>query len=87
MKTISIRELHERTGAWVREAARRGEIAVSDRGVTVARLVPQVREPEVPYFARPKRSPSFRALQASGRLKRGTDSTQLVSSDRDRSIE
>jgi antitoxin (DNA-binding transcriptional repressor) of toxin-antitoxin stability system len=87
MKTISIRELHEKTGAWVRAAVRRGEIAVSDRGVTVARLVPHVREPDVPYFAHPKRSPAFRALQASGKLAKGTDSTRLVSQDRDRSAE
>ena len=32
MKTISIRELHLKTGRWVRHAASRGPIVVTDRG-------------------------------------------------------
>ena len=85
MKTISIRELHAKTGAWVRQAVRYGEIAVSDHGVPVARLLPQVREPETPYFAIRKMSASFRKLQKSGKLKRGADSTGAISKDRDQS--
>ena len=87
MKTISIRDLHERTGAWVRQAARYGEIVVSDRGVAVARLLPQVREPETPYFARRKFSPAYRRLLNRGKLNRGTDSTTIISEDRDRRVE
>ena len=83
MKTISIRQLHEKTGEWVRDAARQGELTVTDRGRAVARIVPHVAEPEVPYFARRKLSPSFTTLAASGRLRGGTDSTQIVSDDRD----
>jgi hypothetical protein len=32
MKTISIRELHERTGAWLRKAAELGAITVTETG-------------------------------------------------------
>jgi len=86
MKTISIRELHEKTGAWVRQSAHYGEIEITDHGRTVARIVPQVREPEAPYFARRKFTPSFKKLMESGKLQGGTDSTTMISEDRDRPI-
>lgn len=38
MKTISIRELHLATGKWVRHAATREPIVVSERGRPVATL-------------------------------------------------
>ena len=87
MKTISIRELHERTGEYVRRAAKDGEIYVTDRGKTVAKIVPQQHSPEVPYFAERKLTPAFRKLVKSGKLRGGSDSTRIVSDDRDRSIE
>ena len=40
MKTISIRELHLKTGRWVRHAASHGPIVVTDRGRHVASLQP-----------------------------------------------
>jgi antitoxin (DNA-binding transcriptional repressor) of toxin-antitoxin stability system len=40
MKTISIRELHLKTGRWVRHAAVRGPVIVTDRGRRVASLQP-----------------------------------------------
>jgi prevent-host-death family protein len=40
MKTISIRELHLKTGRWVRHAASRGPIVVTDRGRRIAALQP-----------------------------------------------
>jgi prevent-host-death family protein len=40
MKTISIRELHLKTGQWVRHVASRGPIVVTDRGRRVAALQP-----------------------------------------------
>jgi antitoxin (DNA-binding transcriptional repressor) of toxin-antitoxin stability system len=40
MQEISIRELHRRTEKWVRETRRHGTIVVSDRNVTVAKLMP-----------------------------------------------
>jgi prevent-host-death family protein len=83
MKTISIRELHTRTGELVREAARHGEIRVTDRGRVVAKIVPQAESAEVPYFARRNPSAAFRRLDESGKTGRGTDSTIAISEDRE----
>ena len=57
MKEISIRELHRRTGAWVRSARKYGSILVRDRHRPVARITPATEEPEVNRFAawKPKR--------------------------------
>ena len=38
MKSISIRELHEKTGEWVRRSEKLGAITVTDRGKAVARI-------------------------------------------------
>lgn len=40
MKTISIRELHLQTGRWIRHAASRGPIVVTDRGRRITLLQP-----------------------------------------------
>jgi antitoxin (DNA-binding transcriptional repressor) of toxin-antitoxin stability system len=84
MKTISIRELHHKTGEWVRSAARFGEIHVSERGKTIAKIVPQAAAPDLPYFAQRKLSARFRRIMH--KLKGGTDSTQIISEDRDRPV-
>jgi prevent-host-death family protein len=81
MKTVSIRQLHEKTGQYVRMVAEAGEIYVTDHGKTVAKIVPQEAPPEVPYFARRKLSPRFKAVMH--KLKGGTDCTTLISQDRD----
>jgi len=83
MKTITIRELHARTGRWVREVARHGQIIVTDSGQPVARLVPEQPSPKAPYFAQRKRSPKFKRLDDSGKMGKGTDATQAISEDRD----
>lgn len=83
MKTISIRELHAKTGQYVREVAEAGEIYVTDHGKTIAKIVPQQPDSEVPYFARRQLTPAFRKLMASGQLRGGTDSTILISEDRE----
>lgn len=84
MKTISIRELHERTGEWIRRAAKHGEIFVTNRGKTVAKILPEADRQDIPYFSRRRVSPAFRRLLDRGRLQGGTDSTQSISEDRDR---
>ena len=38
MKRISIRELHDATGKWVRESARVGELVVTERGRPIATI-------------------------------------------------
>ncbi len=83
MKTITIRELHHRTGELVRKAALHGEIRVTDNGRVVAKIVPQAEAPEIPYFARRKPSAAFKRLDDSGRTGRGTDSTITISRDRE----
>lgn len=81
MKTISIRELHQSTGKWVRRAAA-GEVHVTERGRLIAKIVPAKGAPAQPFFARPKFSRAFLAHRR--KLRGGTDATQLISEDRDR---
>lgn len=83
MKLISIRELHARTGHWVRRATDLGEIWVTERGRPVAKLLPQPARSEKPFFARRKFSPAYERLARSGKLRRGTDSSVTISEDRD----
>jgi prevent-host-death family protein len=83
MKAISIRELHQKTGQCVKGVARHGEILVTDHGRPVAKLVSETALQETPYFARRKFSPAFRKLMVSGKLRGGTDSTRIISDDRD----
>ena len=87
MKTITLRELHQKTGKTVRRVAEVGEIYVTDRGNTIAKIVPQEATPEVPYFARRKLTAAFRKLMRGGKLRGGTDSTMVISEDRDRPID
>ena len=83
MKTISIRELHERTGEWVRKVQKHGEIVVTDRGEPIARIVAQASTEKTPYFARRKLLPGFAKLEADGKLAGGVDSTIGISEDRE----
>ena len=83
MKTITIRELHARTGRWVRDAARHGQILITDNGQNVARIVPEGPPQQVPYFARRKPSARFNRLDESARWSGGTDSTRIISEDRE----
>lgn len=83
MKTVTIRELHSRTGKLVREAARLGEIRVTDRSRTVAKIVPEREPSPVPYFARRKMSTVFKKLDESGKTGRRTDSTVAISEGRE----
>jgi len=84
MKTITIRELHEATGQWVRRA-RAGEVYVTDRGRLVAKIVAASPLPAKPYFANPKFTQAFRAQRKY--LRGGTDSTLTISEERDHEIE
>ncbi len=81
MKTITIRELHERTGRWVRRASER-EIYVTERGRLVAKIVGATPLPTEPFFANPKFTRAFLAHRKH--LRGGTDSTQTISEERER---
>ncbi|MGA2864314.1 MAG: type II toxin-antitoxin system prevent-host-death family antitoxin [Verrucomicrobiota bacterium] len=85
VKTITIRELHARTGKLVREASRHGEIRVTDNGRTVAKILPEAEPGQVPYFARRKYvSAAIRKLIENGGLGQGgTDGTVAIAEDRE----
>jgi antitoxin (DNA-binding transcriptional repressor) of toxin-antitoxin stability system len=83
MKTITIRELHQATGRWVRQA-QAGEVYVTERGQLIAKIVPASQLPKQPFFANPRFTRAF--LRERRHLRGGTDSTQTISEDRDREI-
>lgn len=83
MKTVTIRELHNKTGEILRQASKLGEIQVTDNGRVLASIVPKTSPPKTPYFARRKPSRAFNRLDASGRTGRGSDSTTAISEDRE----
>ena len=82
MKTISIRELHERTGAWVRKAVELGAITVTERGKPLVRLEAISHAGAANPFRVRRLRPGYARLK--GTLGRGTDSTDIVSEDRER---
>jgi antitoxin (DNA-binding transcriptional repressor) of toxin-antitoxin stability system len=84
MKAITIRQLHETTGKWVRQATTWGELHVTERGRVVAKLVPASPPPTQPYFAERKLTRRYRA--ASKFLAGGRDSTATISGDRDQAV-
>ncbi|MBX3743991.1 MAG: type II toxin-antitoxin system prevent-host-death family antitoxin [Verrucomicrobiae bacterium] len=83
MKTVTLRELHARTGEWVREASRCGQIVVTDNGRPIARIVPEPEEAGLPYFADRKASEAFRRFDQSGKAGLGPDVTRIISEDRE----
>jgi prevent-host-death family protein len=83
MKTVSIRELHAKTGELVRDASRHGHILVTDHGHIIAKIVPETNGAGIPYFAQRNASKAFSKLDASGKTGRGTGVTQLISEDRE----
>ena len=84
MKTITIRELHQETGRWVRQASS-GEVLVTERGKLIAKIVPAAPPPAKPFFAAPGYTRAF--LRHRKFLRGGTDATEVVSQDRDRDSE
>lgn len=81
MKTISIRELHERTGEWVRAAATHEQIVVTDSGQPVAVISPHRSPAKENKFKNRKLLPGFEELM--NRPLGGMGSTQIISEERD----
>lgn len=81
MKTVSIRELHEKTGEWVRLAETHEQIIITDRGQPVASLLPYRQPAKQNRFSARKILPAYGKLR--GKLSGGTDTTRLISADRD----
>jgi antitoxin (DNA-binding transcriptional repressor) of toxin-antitoxin stability system len=83
---ISIRELHARTGHYVRKAAGQ-RVIVTANGKPAAELSALKEGPkEIPYFARRKLTPAFKKLMESGALRPrpgDRDMTDIISEDRD----
>ena len=84
MKTITIRELHQETGRWVRQASS-GEVFVTERGRLIAKIVPAAPPPSKPFFADPRYTRAF--LRHRKALRGGIDATEIISQDRDREVE
>lgn len=82
MKTISIRQLHEKTGQWVRQAEAHEQIIITDRGHPVAALAPYSAPVRGNRFRDRKLLPAFQKLR--GKLSGGTESGRLLSIERDR---
>ena len=82
MKEISIRELHRRTGAWVRSTHKHGPILIRDRNTPVARLVPVTGEPPRNLFEFWKPLKKFAA--ALERPVGGTPVEDIIGQDRNR---
>lgn len=79
MFEISIRELHMKTGDWVRRAARTGGVVVLERGEPVAKIVPFDGNDLSSSFSMRKLVKGFAALP-----KIPHDSTRYISEDRER---
>jgi len=79
MERIGIRDLHKRTGDWVRRVARGEGVIVTDRGRPAASLVPFRERDSGRSFRERVLLPEFDALPAVA-----GDSTVEVSDDRDR---
>jgi antitoxin (DNA-binding transcriptional repressor) of toxin-antitoxin stability system len=82
MTTITIRQLHDATGRWIRKAGDLGELYVTERGRVVAKLIPASAPAATPYFSRRKLLPAYRAAKLRG----GRDSTAGIREERDASV-
>ncbi len=81
MTTISIKELHGRTGHWLRRVSEEGEVIVTERGHPIARLLPAIETPKTNPFLRRRLMPGVARLIE--RPLGGPSSTEIVSDGRD----
>jgi len=83
---VSVRELHARTGHYVRKAAGKQRVIVTDHGKPIAELAPlSVRESR-PFFSQRKLRSDFQKLSAAGKLRPpagARDITDLISDERE----
>jgi prevent-host-death family protein len=79
MKEISIRDLHLKTGDWVRKVSVEQKIVISERGVPVATLIPFEPAHKATAFAK------RRFVQGFGKLPPiNHDSAEFIADDRDK---
>ena len=84
MKSISIRQLHEKTGEWVRLAHMHEQIAITERGRPIATLAPFRTPAKANRFAARKVLPAYKKFR--GKLSGGTDSGKILSEERERNM-
>ncbi len=76
-KTISAKEIHDKTGHWLRKVRAEGESIVTERGTPVARMLPHARPSAGNPFANRK------PLRGVARPISGPDSAAIISRMRD----
>ena len=81
MKTISIKDLHDKTGHWLRRVKAEGEVIVTERGTPVVRMLPPAKLSAGNPFARRKLLRGVKAIMQ--RPIGGADSAKIISSMRD----
>jgi prevent-host-death family protein len=79
MKEISVRDLHLKTGDWVRKVSIERRIVISERGVPVATLIPFEPAHKATAFAKRRLVQGFAKLPTIDH-----DSTEYIASDRDK---
>ncbi len=83
MKTISLRELHNDTGKWIRSVKDEEEIIITDRGVAIASMKPIKKAVGKKLtWGTVKLRPGYAALMKAGKLKSNIDSSIGISEDR-----
>lgn len=86
---IPIRELHARTGHFVRKAASNMRVIITDNGKPIAQIqhlnAPADDQPKRPKWKDRVLLPEYAAIM--NKPVGGTDSTQIISEDRDREID
>jgi prevent-host-death family protein len=80
MTSVTMRELHARTGHIVRQAAAQGKVVVTERGVPVAELHPYVAVSAAELWKRRRILPEYARIM---NVPMGGDSTAAISADRD----
>jgi prevent-host-death family protein len=84
MRTISIRDLHDKTGQWVRRVDEENEIVVTDRGRAVAVLRPLAcKENSIYSWKNRPLSSEYQTLLESGRMVSLIDSSAVVAQERE----
>ncbi len=85
MKTVPLEELDPRTGAWLREAGAQDGVLVTKQGEPFITIEPSPSSvPKRTRFNDWVLLPEFAAIM--GQLSGGTDSTDIISQDRDRDL-
>jgi prevent-host-death family protein len=83
MKMISLRELHNQTGKWIRSVKHEQEIIITDHGVPIARIRPPSSEPKMKIdWQHRDLVPGYAVYLKSGKLTSKTDSSIGISEDR-----